>query len=72
MAHPPCISKAPTGVPGDAKVTGSASAAAAARRVLDDMAGQSGHIFNLGHGIRLGTDPEVVGSVVDAVRRHDG
>ena len=30
------------------------------------------HIFNLGHGIRLGTDPEVVGSVVDAVRRHDG
>jgi uroporphyrinogen decarboxylase len=30
------------------------------------------HVFNLGHGIRLGTDPEVVGSVVDAVRRHDG
>lgn len=30
------------------------------------------HIFNLGHGIRLGTDPGVVGAVVDAVRRFDG
>jgi uroporphyrinogen decarboxylase len=30
------------------------------------------HIFNLGHGIRLGTDPAVVGAVVDAVRHHDG
>ena len=30
------------------------------------------HIFNLGHGIRVGTMPEVVGSVVDAVRRADG
>lgn len=30
------------------------------------------HIFNLGHGIRLGTDPTVVGAVVDAVRRCDG
>ena len=29
------------------------------------------HIFNLGHGIRLGTDPSVVGAVVDAVRRCD-
>lgn len=29
------------------------------------------HIFNLGHGIRLGTDPAVVGAVVDAVRRFD-
>lgn len=29
------------------------------------------HIFNLGHGIRLGTDPAVVGSVVEAVRRYD-
>lgn len=29
------------------------------------------HIFNLGHGIRLGTDPGVVGAVVDAVR-HKG
>ena len=30
------------------------------------------HIFNLGHGIRLGTDPAVVGAVVDEVRRFDG
>lgn len=30
------------------------------------------HIFNLGHGIRLGTDPVVVGAVVDEVRRLDG
>lgn len=30
------------------------------------------HIFNLGHGIRLGTDPAVVGAAVDAVRRFDG
>ncbi|MFN4140623.1 uroporphyrinogen decarboxylase [Aestuariivirga sp.] len=30
------------------------------------------HIFNLGHGIRLGTDPAIVGAVVDAVRRFDG
>lgn len=29
------------------------------------------HIFNLGHGIRLGTDPAVVGAVVEAVRRWD-
>jgi len=30
------------------------------------------HIFNLGHGIRVGTEPDVVGAVVDAVRRADG
>jgi uroporphyrinogen decarboxylase len=30
------------------------------------------HVFNLGHGIRLGTDPAVVGAAVDAVRRLDG
>jgi uroporphyrinogen decarboxylase len=30
------------------------------------------HVFNLGHGIRVGTDPAVVGAVVDAVRRFDG
>lgn len=32
---------------------------------------RSRHIFNLGHGIRLGTDPAVVGAVVEAVRRCD-
>ncbi|WP_421693015.1 uroporphyrinogen decarboxylase [Aestuariivirga sp.] len=30
------------------------------------------HIFNLGHGIRQGTDPAVVGAAVDAIRRCDG
>ena len=30
------------------------------------------HIFNLGHGIRLGTDPSMVGAAVEAVRRCDG
>jgi uroporphyrinogen decarboxylase len=34
--------------------------------------GKRKHIFNLGHGIRVGTEPEVVGAVVDAVRRLDG
>jgi uroporphyrinogen decarboxylase len=44
------------------------AAAAAARSVLDDMAGQSGYIFNLGHGIRPAAHPECVGAVVEAVR----
>ena len=30
------------------------------------------HIFNLGHGIRQGTDPAMVGAAVDAIRRCDG
>jgi uroporphyrinogen decarboxylase len=30
------------------------------------------HIFNLGHGIRLGTEPGAVGAAVEAVRRFDG
>ena len=48
-------------------------AAAAARRVLDDMAGQSGYIFNLGHGIRPAARPESVGAVVETVQnfRHE-
>lgn len=29
------------------------------------------HIFNLGHGIRVGTDPAVVGAVVNAIRGLD-
>lgn len=47
-----------------------ASAAVAARRVLDDMAGQSGHIFNLGHGIRPTARPESVGAVVETVQNY--
>ena len=30
------------------------------------------HIFNLGHGIRQGTRPEVLNVVIDTVRAHDG
>lgn len=29
------------------------------------------HIFNLGHGIRVGTDPEMIGEIVTAVRQFD-
>lgn len=47
---------------------------AVARREVQRVCGQidrQRHIFNLGHGIRVGTDPEVVGAVVDAVRKLD-
>ncbi|MFM8232287.1 MAG: uroporphyrinogen decarboxylase [Chthoniobacterales bacterium] len=50
-----------------------AAAAAAAQRVLEDMAGQPGYIFNLGHGIRPAARPESVGAVAAAVQnfRHE-
>jgi uroporphyrinogen decarboxylase len=41
------------------------------RRICQSVDRQR-HIFNLGHGIRLGTDPAVVGAAVEAVRRFDG
>lgn len=41
------------------------------RRICGSLDRQR-HIFNLGHGIRLGTDPAVVGAAVEAVRRFDG
>jgi uroporphyrinogen decarboxylase len=41
------------------------------RRICESVDRQR-HIFNLGHGIRLGTDPAVVGAAVEAIRRHDG
>lgn len=44
--------------------------AAEVRRICTSVDRQR-HIFNLGHGIRLGTDPAVVGAVVEAVRRYD-
>lgn len=34
--------------------------------------GRERHIFNLGHGIRVGTDPEVIRAVVDTIRQLDG
>lgn len=30
----------------------------------------SGHVFNLGHGVNLGTDPEHVAALVESVHRH--
>jgi uroporphyrinogen decarboxylase len=35
--------------------------------VLDDAAGLPGHIFNLGHGVLPGTDPDVLKAVVEQV-----
>lgn len=39
----------------------------AAERVLDEAAGLSGHVFNLGHGVLPETDPGVLKAVVDHV-----
>lgn len=38
-----------------------------ARRILEDMRGEDGHIFNLGHGINPDADPENVKRLVDTV-----
>jgi uroporphyrinogen decarboxylase len=38
--------------------------------VLDGVPRQR-HIFNLGHGVEQGTDPEMVARAISAVRRHD-
>jgi uroporphyrinogen decarboxylase len=40
-----------------------------ARDVLDRVGGRPGHIFNCGHGLLPGTDPDVLRAVVDFV--HD-
>jgi len=39
-----------------------------ARRVLADWGGGAGHVFNLGHGVQPGVDPENVAALVAAVR----
>ncbi len=54
-----------------ALLAGEAIARREARRVCESIH-RSRHIFNLGHGIRLGTDPQIVGAVVDEIRRCDG
>jgi uroporphyrinogen decarboxylase len=41
-----------------------------AGRVLDEAAGASGHIFNLGHGIWPETDPDAVARLVDYVHER--
>jgi uroporphyrinogen decarboxylase len=42
-------------------------ALAATDDVLDDNGGHPGHIFNLGHGVQVGTDPTVLEAVVERV-----
>jgi uroporphyrinogen decarboxylase len=54
-----------------ALIAGQKVVEAEVRRICGSI-GRQRHIFNLGHGIRLGTEPEVVGAVVEAVRRFDG
>jgi uroporphyrinogen decarboxylase len=45
--------------------------AAEARKVLDSYgAGNTGHVFNLGHGISQFTPPDSVTALVDAVHAH--
>jgi uroporphyrinogen decarboxylase len=45
--------------------------AAEAKKVLDSFGpGNTGHVFNLGHGISQFTPPESVTALVDAVHSH--
>tara|TARA_B100000676_G_scaffold297350_1_gene338912 strand:+ start:20 stop:1057 length:1038 start_codon:yes stop_codon:yes gene_type:complete len=48
-------------------VAGRQPTLAAAKRLLDEVAGRPGHIFNLGHGIHLTTPPDNVKALVDFV-----
>ncbi len=41
-----------------------------ARWILDQNDGRPGHIFNLGHGVLPGTDPDALARVVDLVHDH--
>jgi uroporphyrinogen decarboxylase len=45
-------------------------ALAHAREVLDRVGGRPGHIFNVGHGLLPGSDPEVLRAVVDFVHEY--
>jgi uroporphyrinogen decarboxylase len=40
------------------------------RDILDRVGGRPGHIFNTGHGLLPGTDPDVVRAVVDFVHEY--
>jgi uroporphyrinogen decarboxylase len=50
-----------------AMLAGKEVAIARAREVLERVGGRPGHIFNVGHGILPGTDPETIRAVVDFV-----
>jgi uroporphyrinogen decarboxylase len=41
-----------------------------AKQIIDDFGPHPGHIFNLGHGIHPGIDPENVKVLVDTVHQH--
>ncbi len=55
-----------------AMLAGREVALARARDVLERVAGRPGHIFNVGHGILPGTDPEVIRAVVEEVHNFRG
>jgi uroporphyrinogen decarboxylase len=40
------------------------------REILERVAGRPGHIFNCGHGLLPGTDPDVIRAVVDMVHEY--
>ncbi|MGQ0816000.1 MAG: uroporphyrinogen decarboxylase [Gemmatimonadota bacterium] len=40
-----------------------------ARDIMERVGGRAGHIFNCGHGLLPGTDPDVIRAVVDLVHR---
>ena len=44
--------------------------AAEADRVLDEVAGRPGHIFNLGHGVPPDTDPDILARLVEHVHQR--
>jgi uroporphyrinogen decarboxylase len=44
--------------------------AAEARRILDEGRGAPGHIFNLGHGVMPGTDPDQLTRLVDVIHSY--
>jgi uroporphyrinogen decarboxylase len=44
--------------------------AAEARRILDEGRGAPGHIFNLGHGVLPGTDPDVLTRLVEVIHSY--
>ena len=43
---------------------------AGARRVIAEAAGRPGHVFNLGHGVLPGSDPDVLRRLVDFVHEE--
>jgi uroporphyrinogen decarboxylase len=48
-------------------LAGSEVAVSRAHRILQEVGGRPGHIFNVGHGILPDTDPEVIRAVVEHV-----